>query len=106
MQPMTLVVVPCGTTPTSRASTKTVAHRNKVLNTVRGIVSAGDSTSQMQCEVHHLGKEERQELLRSAGITVDIPVDVGVAMKAELALTRTKLKVIRVVEADVKCCYI
>lgn len=60
----------------------------------------------MQCEVHHLGKEERQELLRSAGITVDIPVDVGVAMKAELALTRTKLKVIRVVEADVKCCYI
>ena len=85
MQLMTLVVVPCGTTPTSRASTKTVARRNKVLNTVRGIVSAGDSTSQMQCEVHHLGKEERQEILRSVGITVDIPVDAGEVRKAELA---------------------
>ena len=95
MQPMTLVVIPCGTTPTSRASSKTVARRNRVLTAVRDIVSAGDSTSQMQCEVQHLGKEERQDLLRRAGIIVDIPVDAGVAMKAELALPWTKLRVMR-----------
>ena len=89
------MVVPQGITPSAKASSKTIMHRNKVLDRVRDVVSAGDSTTQLQSEVHSMGKEERKELLKEAGITIDIPAEEGVAMKADLALPWTKLRVIR-----------
>ena len=88
------MVVPHGTTPTSKASSKTALRRNKVLSKVRDVVSASDSPSQLHSEIKCCNKDERQDILREAGITMDIPVEAGVAMKAELGIPWTKLRVI------------
>ena len=74
---------------------KTIARRNKVLGQVRGIVSGNDSSEQLQHELRRMGKEERQHLLRREGITINIPPEAGVAMKADLAIPWTKLRVIK-----------
>ena len=46
-------------------------------------------------EVKALGREERQKLLRDAGITLEIPAEQGLAMKADLAIPWSKLREIR-----------
>ena len=54
-----------------------------------------DTKSQLQAEVKMLTSEERQDLLKSAGITIDIPPEQGLAIKADLAIPWNKLRVIR-----------
>lgn len=54
-----------------------------------------DTKAQLQAEVKMLTSEERQDLLKSAGITVDIPAEQGLAIKADLAIPWNKLRVIR-----------
>lgn len=95
MQPLTLVRVPNSIVTTSSASSKTVARRIKTLDRVREIVSCGDSPSQFREEIRHLSKSERQDLLHSAGFTLDIPAEQGLAMKADLGIPWNKLRVIR-----------
>jgi len=87
--------VPKATVPTSKASAKTVARRNQALHQLRDTISGGDSSSQMQEEIHSLSKGERQKILKEANLTIDIPPEHGVAMKADLALPWNKLRILR-----------
>ena len=78
----------------AEASAKTVHRRSSELQDIRETISR-DSQSQFQAEVKAITKEERQKLLTSAGITIDIPPEQGVAMKADLAIPWNKLRIIR-----------
>ena len=93
-QPLTLMRVPKATVPTSKASAKTVARRNQALHQLRDTISGGDSSSQMQ-EICSLSKGEWQKILKEANLTIDIPPEHGVAMKADLALPWNKLRILR-----------
>ena len=86
------MVVPHATVESSKASQKTRSWRTKLINQFRAVVTANDTVSQLQCEVRGLGKEARQELLRSAGVTLEIP---PLAMKADCSLPWLRLRKIR-----------
>ena len=58
-------------------------------------MSGGESTTQMQSEIRCMSKEDRQELLKSAGLPVVIPADHALYLKAELSLPWNKLQHIR-----------
>lgn len=65
------------------------------MNLVRGMVSCGDSSSQLQAELRTLSKAEREEILTKAGLSLEIPAEQGLAMKADLGLPWNKLREIR-----------
>lgn len=65
------------------------------MDIVRGVVSCGDSTSQIQAELKTLTKPEREEILRNARLSLEIPAEQGLAMKADLGLPWNKLREIR-----------
>ena len=90
-----MMVVPHATVESSKASQKTRSRRTKLINQFRAVVTANDTVSQLQCEVRGLGKEARQELLRSAGVTLEIPPEAGLAMKADCSLPWLRLRKIR-----------
>ena len=62
---------------------------------IRNSLSMKDNKAQLQAEVKMLTSEERRYLLTSAGITVDIPPEQGLAIKANLAIPWNKLRIIR-----------
>ena len=91
LQPITLVRVTKGALPTSSASAKTAARRTKSLRQVRLMVSGGDEQQQMQVEVKSLPQQEREKMLRSAGLCLDIPEGQGLAIKCDVGLPWNKL---------------
>ena len=50
--------------------------------------------SQLQSEMRSLSKEEREEVLQSAHLPVVVPTNHALALKADLALPWSKLRVI------------
>ena len=62
---------------------------------IRGSLSMNDTGTQLQAKVKMLSSEERQDLLKSVGITIDIPPEQGLAMKANLAIPWNKVRIIR-----------
>jgi hypothetical protein len=80
---------------TSNACVRTIKRRNKSMGIIREVISGGDSASQFKEELKTLDKDGREELLRSAGFTLDIPAEQGLAMKADLGLPWNKLRIIR-----------
>ncbi len=72
-----------------------MTRRAEVLETVREVASGGDSTSQLAAEVNYLSKSQREELLQQVQLPVVIPADHALAMKADLAIPWTKLRVLR-----------
>ena len=62
---------------------------------VRTLVGGEDSSLVLKEELRSLDKEERSKLLHDAGMTINIPPEQGLAMKADLALPWNKLRVIR-----------
>jgi hypothetical protein len=81
--------------PSTDVSRRTLQRRVQELHQVRERVSMGASSVQLQVEVQSLTKDERQQLLRDAGFSVDIPAEVGLALKADLALPWRKLRMLR-----------
>ncbi len=77
------------------ASSRTVKRRAGVLETVREVTSGGDGTSQLAAEVNCLTKVQREELLQQVQLPLAIPVDHALAMKADLSIPWTKLRVLR-----------
>lgn len=78
----------------SEACSKTVANRTQTLNQLRTSITGGDSSVQLQSELRALTKEEREKVLKSAGLPIEIPPDHALAMKASLALPWAKMRVI------------
>ena len=68
--------------------------RSNELEDIRTSMSK-DSGAQLQAEVKGLPTDERKKLLRSAGITLDIPPEKGLALKGDLAIPWNKLRTIR-----------
>ena len=76
------------------ASARTLHRRSNELQSIRTTISKDTSTVQFEAEVKALNQEERQQLLKSAGITIDIPPEQGLAMKADLAIPWNRLRII------------
>lgn len=51
----------------------------------RQLVGGGNSHILMTEEVKRLGQDERQKILLNAGLKLEIPSEMGLAMKADLA---------------------
>ena len=65
---------------------------------VREVLSKGSSMEQLQSELTVLGREQRQSILEPVlgrGRTISIPADEVLAMKADLSITWSKLRVLR-----------
>ena len=90
-----MIVVPNARVSSSLASTRTLHRRTKLINEFRAVITANDSDRQLRHEVKSLGKEARQELLRSARVTLEIPPEAGLAMKADCSLPWLRLRKIR-----------
>lgn len=79
----------------SEASARTVKRRVEVLDSVREIASGSDSSSQFAAEFHCQSREHREELLRQVKLPLAIPVNHALAIKADLAIPWSKLRVLR-----------
>ncbi len=82
----------------SEACRRTIQRRAHCLSTIRTAISGGsgeDTVTQLRSDIRCLSKEERQELLRSAGLPIVIPSDHALALKADLSIPWSKLRVIR-----------
>ena len=62
---------------------------------MRKIIGGEDSSLVLHQELRSLTKDERSKLLVDARLTIDIPPEQGLAMKADLAIPWNKLRVIR-----------
>ena len=62
---------------------------------MRRIIGGEDSSHLLHQELRSLTREQRSKLLLDAGLTIDIPPEQGLAMKADLAIPWNKLRVIR-----------
>ena len=62
---------------------------------VRQVVSGGSPEQLLQKEIQHLTRAERSELLKKAGIKIEIPAEQGLATNANLALPWNKFRDIR-----------
>ena len=92
------MLVPQCRVSSSEASRKTIQRRSHCLSTLRTAISGGESpdiVTQLRSEIRCLSKEDRQELLQSAGLPVVIPPDHALATKADLSIPWSKLRVIR-----------
>jgi ribosomal protein L29 len=78
----------------SEASSKTLTHRTRALTELRTSISGGDTSAQLRAEIKALSKEEREEVLKEAHLPIAIPPDHALAMKADLALPWSKMRVI------------
>lgn len=78
----------------SKASSKTLSHRTRTLTQLRTSISGGDTSMQLQSELHALSKEEREAVLQEAQLPIQIPPDHALAMKADLALPWAKMRVV------------
>lgn len=93
-QPLTFVQVTNGRNPTTSSCTRTVKQRCRELDTIRSIVSGGESSVLMQEELRMLSDEERKDLLQKSGIStaVEISAEQGLAIKAGLSLPWFRLR--------------
>ena len=80
---------------TSDVSKRTLRRRSQEVKQVRRIIGGKDSSLILHRELQSLSRDERSKLLLDAGLTIDIPPEQGLAMKADLAIPWNKLRVIR-----------
>ena len=62
---------------------------------MKQLIAGEDSSPILKRELLALDKSDRNKLLREVGMTIDIPPEQGLAMKADLAIPWNKLRVIR-----------
>lgn len=78
----------------SEASSKTVTQRTRTLTELRTTISGGDTSVQLKDEIRALSREEREDVLKEAQLPIIIPPDHALAIKADLALPWSKMRVI------------
>ncbi len=79
----------------SEASKATRVRRSHSLSLARRYISGGDESVQLQSELKCLTREERERVLADAHLPIVIPVNHSLAMKADLALPWTKLRIVQ-----------
>ena len=84
-----------GRVPSSTASQKTLHRRTQWLESAREVMSSGTSVEQMEADVKGLPKEARQQILKEAGLPIEIPTSHGLAIKANLQLSWKMMRTIR-----------
>ena len=82
------------------ASTNTLRCKTKLLNTIRHTVSKGDDSTQLASEVATSSHEDRKAILDSlksmpGNFKVEVPVSTSLAIKADLNIPWSKLRVMR-----------
>ena len=78
------------------ASQRTRHRRSEEISSVRQVVSGGAHIEQLQDEVGILDKgERRQLLLQSKPLQVQMPVEEGLAMKADLGIPWNEMRTLR-----------
>ena len=70
--------------PISKASSKTLCRYRKQVQKVRHVLTSDDPTILLREEIRSLSKNEKNSLLKDAGITLDISPEQGLAIKADL----------------------
>jgi len=80
---------------TEDTSKRIISRRNMTISTVCEIVSGDDNSGQLVAEIQVLSKSERENLLRQAQLPVIVTVDHALAIKADLAIPWTKLRILR-----------
>ena len=83
---------------TTNASQKTTRNRTHELGDHRHLISGGSDTVQLQDEVKACTPAERESILASlqdSGVKVVVPTDQALAMKADLHIPWTKLRIVR-----------
>ena len=81
--------------PISKASSKTLHRYRKQVQKVRHVLTSDDPTILLREEIRSLSKNEKNSLLKDAGITLDISPEQGLAIKADLTLPWNKIRMIR-----------
>ena len=96
-QALTYQHTPVSRVPSSKASGRTQRRRRDDIMKRRASISgsSGDAEAQLCVEIRTLHKEERQALLREAGIKSCLSATESLAIKAELALPWYRLRVLR-----------
>lgn len=82
-------------TPTGTASARMIKRHCIEMQTIRGVLSQGESSTLLRKEVDYLSDAERQALLKEAGIVSSIGAGEALAIKAGLGLPWAKLRVLR-----------
>ena len=82
-------------TPIGTASARTIKRHCMEMQTLRGIVSQGESSTLFHKELDTLSDADRQKLLTEAGIVNTIGAGEALAIKAGLGLPWTILRVLR-----------
>ena len=99
MQPLTYTRIVQARVPSADVAQRTLRQRSKFLASIRQKVSGGGETSATVQLAHEISqnKDERDELLREAGIAVphEAPAAEVLAMKADLAIPWNRLRSIR-----------
>ena len=72
--------------PISKASRKTLCRYRKQVQKVRHVLTSDDPATLLREEIRSLSKNEKNSLLKDAGITLDISPEQGLAIKADLTL--------------------
>ena len=80
---------------TSEVSKRTLRRQSQEVQQVRRIIGGEDYSLLFHQELRSLTREQRGKLLLDAGLTIDIPPEQGLAMKADLAIPWNKLRVFR-----------
>lgn len=87
------------TTPrvdSQKASQRTRHRRSGEISSIRQVVSGGAQIEQLQDEVHTLSEDERRQLLlQSKPLQIQIPVEEGLAMKADLSIPWNEMRTLR-----------
>ena len=93
-QPLSLMPIVGCCVPSSVASSKTLRNRSQQLGRVREVVSGGSRCEQLQDELGHMTKEDREAILCEAALPVKIPTDHGLALKSDFQLPWNKMRAI------------
>lgn len=81
--------------PTTSVSKRTLRSRCKEIQTARNVIGGGEPYTLLQYELHSLSVEERQQLLKDAGITPEVGPAEMLAIKSCLAIPWHKLRLLR-----------
>ena len=79
----------------SKTSRKIRYRFQKQTKRIYQVLTSNDISTLLYEEIRSLSKNERSNLLKEAGITLEIPPEQGLAIMADIVLPWNKLRIIR-----------